>query len=301
MTLPAVTSDTINIQNLYYLAFWMSVVVFVLVESLLLYSAFAFRRRRADEMPEQNHGNSRMELMWTVVPAIVVLFLFFISLDGMTKLTGAGSYAQPLNHVHPIDNTDAARRIDEAKQTDEVVTITGRQWFWQYRYQKEGVSASSQVNATSTGELMVPAGKSVRLDLNSTDVIHAWFVPQLSGMIYVNPGERSYIWFTAPVGEYYGQCNFFCGNQHAQMISKVKVVSQTDFDAWVKSKKTAQQNDVTAQQGDPSRGVQLYMDGAFKSVSAIEAAQRDTAVAAQTTGMSTQEVADVIAYLDTLQ
>jgi cytochrome c oxidase subunit 2 len=296
MLVPTVTADAVLINNLYRLTLVLSVLIFILVEGLLLYVATKFRRQKDTDMPVQVHGNNTAEILWTIGPALLVAFLFFNALNTMTYLDGPGSLKSGLGHVHALADKEAARRIDEAKRVDMVIEVTARQWFWNYNYKANGVTVNSQNN----GELVVPAGKTVRLDLSAADVLHAWFVPSLGGMTYVNPGERSYIYFNAPEGNYYGQCNVFCGNQHAQMISRVRVLAVPEFDAWVKQKK-AEQAPSLAQNGDAERGAQLYMNGGFSQIGALNAANGDMSKAAQLSGMQPQQVADLAAYLDSLK
>ena len=291
MLVNTVTADAIAINSLYNIALFFAVIVFFIVQGLLLFSAYKYKRKKADELPAQNHGNMKLELFWTIVPALIVIMLFFLSANTLSQLGGAGTQASPINNVHKIGDDNAKSRIEDAKRTDMIIEISGRQWFWQYKYIKDGVNHSSQ----NDGELIIPEGKVVRLDMNSKDVLHAWWVPSFGGMLYVNPGEMSYLWIDKPPrGSYIGQCNAYCGLQHAQMISRIKVVSQAEYDTWVKLKK-AEQGGVATEGGNAERGAQLYVDGGYTYAEAI--AKGDT----KNTGLQAQEVADLSAYLDTLK
>ena len=159
-----------------------------------------------------------------------------------------------------INDQAAIKRINEAKKVDLVVKVTGRQWVWQFKY-PDG-------NFTVNETLVVPANKTVRLDLTTVDVIHAWWIPAMGGMIYVNPGELSYVWFNAEPGEYFGQCNVFCGLAHAQMVAKVKVLPQADYDKWLAEQKTASGSPAGA--GDVARGQQVFMSGSCVSCHTID-------------------------------
>jgi cytochrome c oxidase subunit II len=230
MLVPPASQDAQTINGLFLVLYVLSAAVFVLVEGLLIYSAVKFRRRRADDAPEPVHGHTRLEIMWTVLPAILVAVIFLLAAGAMGNLQAAGTFSNPLSHVHGINDPVAIQRVNEAKQVDLVVNVTARQWVWQFKYLD---------NFSVNEELVVPENKNVRLDIVTQDVIHAFWVPALGGMIYVNPGEMSHVWFNAPAGNYTGQCNVFCGLAHAQMLIKVKVLPQAEYDAWYKQEQAA--------------------------------------------------------------
>lgn len=250
--LPPVTTDARLINELYNLIMIFAVITFVLVEGLLIYSAIKFRRRRADEMPQQIHGNRALELLWTILPAIVIGVIFGFAVDTMGKMTASGSLSNPIAHVQPINDPSAMRRVNDAVPVDMVINVTGRQWVWQYQYPGgDGVVANE--------ELIVPANKNIRLDLTSVDVIHAWWMPNFGPMIYVNPGELSFIWFNVPPGQYIGQCNVYCGAAHSKMLSRVKALPQAEFDEWYAQQAAA--ISAPTRPGDPVAGQNFLMNG----------------------------------------
>ncbi|MCS7061241.1 MAG: cytochrome c oxidase subunit II [Anaerolineae bacterium] len=238
------------IDELFRVVYVLSFIVFIIVEGLIIYAVIKFRRRRADEMPEQVHGNTAAEIGWTVVPALAVGVVFGFSVDTLNRMTARGSPTAPLAHVHSLNDTEARRRIEEAKQVDLVIEVVGRQWVWQYTY-PDG-------KLTTNETLVVPAGKTIRLDLTTPDVIHAWWMPAFGPMIYVNPGEVSYVWFNVPPGEYIGQCNVFCGVAHAQMISKVRALPQDEYERWYQEQLAALSGPTAT--GDPQRGQDIFMN-----------------------------------------
>jgi cytochrome c oxidase subunit 2 len=251
---PPATQDAKLISDLYNLIFIFAVIVFVLVEGLLIYSAVKFRRKNEGEMPVQVHGSRTFELLWTIVPAIVIAIIFGFAVDTMSKLSATGSLAVPVAHTHRINDVEARRRVESAEPVDLVIEVVGRQWVWQYKYPgNEGVIGNE--------ELVVPVGKTVRLDMTAADVIHAWWMPELGPMIYVNPGELSYVWFNIDnPGLYVGQCNVYCGAAHANMLSRVKALPQAEFDQWYAEQ--ANQNAGPLQPGDPARGRNIIETGA---------------------------------------
>lgn len=249
---PPVTYDAKLIYDLYNLILIFAVLTFVFVEGLLIYSAIKFRRRNADEMPNQIHGSRTLELAWTIIPAILVAVIFGFSVDTMSRMTARGTLSNPVSNVHAINDTEAMRRVEQAQPVDLVIDVTGRQWIWQFKYPgNDGV--------TTNEELVVPANQNIRLDMTAADVIHAWWMPQFGPMIYVNPGQISHVWFNVPPGEYIGQCNVYCGLSHAKMYSRVKALPQAEYDEWYAQQAAA--NSTPTGPGDVQAGMQTFMNG----------------------------------------
>ncbi|MBI3915018.1 MAG: cytochrome c oxidase subunit II [Chloroflexi bacterium] len=201
---PASTNAAM-VTNLFNLIFGVSVVVFVIVEVLLVYSVLRFRRKSNDEMPTQIHGNSRLEIAWTLAPAIVLVIVFAFTL-------------QTLN------------AIEETPANALKVKVTGYQWWWAAEYPELGVTTAS--------ELHVPVNQAVSFTLESKDVIHSFWVPELGGKRDVVPGKVNTTWFRpTKVGTFYGQCAEFCGVAHANMRFAIIVETQEDFNKWVGDQK----------------------------------------------------------------
>ena len=260
MLVPPASQDAQVINNLFLLLYIFSAFVFLLVEGLLIFSVVRFRRRSANDAPVQIHGNTRLEILWTALPMIVVAIIFVFAMNAMTRLEASGSLSDPLSHVHGINDQAAQRRVEEAKRVDMVVKVTGRQWVWQFNY-PDG-------NFTVNQQLVVPANKTIRLDIVTADVIHSWWVPAFGGMLDVNPGEVSNVWFNAQPGTYTGQCSQFCGLAHAQMLIQVKVLPQAEYDAWYKQQTAS--SAAPAGAGDAARGKQVFLNGPCVSCHTIE-------------------------------
>ena len=269
MLVPPASQDAQVINDLYLLLYVLSAVVFLLVEGLIVYSVVKFRRRSANEMPAQIHDNTRLEVLWTVLPMILVAVIFILAMNAMVRLEATGTLSDPLSHVHGINDPVAQRRIQEAKQVDMVVQVTGRQWVWQFKY-PDG-------NLTVNQDLVVPANKNIRLDIVTADVIHSWWVPALGGMIDVNPGEVSSFWFNAPAGTYTGQCSQFCGLAHAQMLAVVKVLPQNEYDDWYKQQTASSANPPVP--GDAAHGEQVFLNGPCVSCHTIDGTKAQGKVA----------------------
>ncbi len=287
MLVPPASQDAQVINNLYLLLYVLSAVVFVLVEGLIIYSVVKFRRRSASELPAQVHGSRSLELLWTVLPMVLVGFIFLMAVDTMGRLEASGTFQVPLSHVHGLNDPAAQQRVANAKQVDLVVKVTARQWVWQFQYPD---------NFTVNGTLVVPANKNIRLDMVTADVIHSWWVPALGGMIDINPGEESNFWFNAPPGTYTGQCSQFCGLAHSQMLITVQVLPQDQYDAWYKQQTAADTAPVQVGAGDPVHGQQVFMSGPCVSCHTIEgtAAQGKVAPRPLTHFASYDKIAQVI-------
>lgn len=228
-TLSPAGSHAAIIFDLYIPIFWAAVLVFVVVEAVLLYSVWRYRQRpgQEGEIPAQVHGNTRLEIAWTVAPAVVVAIIAI-----MTFRTQAILASFP---------TDALN-----------VRVIGHQWWWEFQYPDLGI--------TTANELHVPAGRPVKLTLESADVIHSFWIPRLAGKTDTIPGLTNQLWFRADrPGTYRGQCAEFCGTQHALMGLRVIVTSQSEFDAWVRAQR---QPATIPTSGAAARGAQLFLDRA---------------------------------------
>jgi len=257
--------DARLIKDLYDVIFYIAVGVFLLVEILLIYAAAKFRRKSANEMPVQVHGNTNMELLWTIVPAIVIAIMFFMTLNTMDRMSAAGAAGSPIARTHAIGDLVAEKRVKEAQPVDLAIEVTGRQWFWIFNY-----NSGELTTDTNRGEpLIIPANKNIRLDMTSGDVIHAWYMPQFGPMRYVNPGEKSYVFFNVPPGDYMGQCNVYCGLRHAYMLSHIRALPEEEYNKWY-AEQTGAAN-ATAGPGDPARGKEIFTNtGPCKACHFIE-------------------------------
>ena len=183
---------------------WASpVVVFLLVEGLLIWSVLRYRRKPTDtELPAQTHGNNLLEVVWTIIPALVVSGLFILTVDTLSKF----------DPVAAADDTPAPLTID----------VTGFQWQWTFDYPDQGLSF------TGTGRdgpvMVVPVNERVHIRLHSADVIHSFYVPQFLYKKDVIPGTvNEFDVVVQQVGTFSGQCAEFCGLGHADMHFSVAV------------------------------------------------------------------------------
>lgn len=209
-----------NGVNLYNLYIWISIpaiIIFLGVEIAILYSIFNFRRskRPVGFIPPQWHGNTTVEIVWTVVPLIIVL-----AIAGLSTAVLYRDYqsAPGLTNFH----------------ADLDVKVDAYQFGWRYTY-PNGYVLNQPGTATGTvPPFVVPVGQVVRLRLVGTDVIHSWWVPDIEGKQDAVPGYDNYTWFKIDQpGEWRGECAELCGAGHYTMQIRVKAVSPDQFTAWL--------------------------------------------------------------------
>ena len=211
------TDKAEDIQTLYKITFWAALIVFIGVQAAILYTALRFRRRNEDR-PEQVHGSRKLEIAWTVIPAVILLVLFIPNAQVIFK------------HAAAEQGPD---KFD--------VDVIGKQWWWEFRYRDipadpDNPDAGPLVTAN---EALLPVGADVVFHVTSNNVIHSFWVPQLSGKVDVVPGHDNPLQFVASTpGDYFGECAEFCGAAHAWMRFKVKIVPEENFDAWVTAWRT---------------------------------------------------------------
>ena len=192
-------------RTLFLLIFWTGIVVFVLVMGALFYLVFRYRQRAGDGDPEQVHGNTKAEVVWTIAPALV---LVVIAVPTIFTL---------------FDNSHSPEPPEKGGLHVEAI---GHQWWFEFRYPGTEV--------VTANELHVPVGKVVNVSLNSADVIHSFWAPKLAGKLDMIPNNDNSMWFKADEpGEYFGQCAEFCGIVHALMRFTIVAQAPAEFDAWL--------------------------------------------------------------------
>jgi cytochrome c oxidase subunit II len=193
------------IKGLYWFVFAICAVVFVLVESALILFIIRFRRRRtagADAEGPQIHGNTRLEIIWTLIPAVILVVIAVVVFVRVPAVEAEG---------------DGGQRI----------RVEAHQFYWQYVYEDHG-------GVVSLDRLVLPVDEPVRLRLTSFDVDHSWWVPELTGKRDAIPGRTTRLNFTPEkLGTYEGKCAELCGVLHAVMPTEVEVVSRAEFDRFL--------------------------------------------------------------------
>ncbi len=220
--------------SLFYFIFWIAVVIFIGVEGMLVFFVLRYQRRAQDEHPEQYHGNTRLEITWTIIPALilVVVFAFTIRTMGQTGPTSPPGKGIPIK-------------------------VIGHQWWWEIQYEDGKVLTAS--------ELHMPTNTVMNIVLNSDNVIHSFWVPSLMGKTDVMPSHDNQTWLLGNItGIFSGQCAEFCGAQHANMLFRVIVQSPSDYQAWLANQ---QQPPFEPAPGSPAeRGKQIITDPKYLCV-----------------------------------
>jgi cytochrome c oxidase subunit 2 len=203
-SLDPATPQARDIDNLFTLVFWIAVVIFVLVEAGLLFAVWRFRRRSGPEREvKQVHGNLRLEVIWTIIPTVVLAVIAVPTLRTIFEL-----------RTEPAPEENALE-----------INVIGHQWWWEFEYPEYGFATAQ--------EMYVPTGRTVYLHITSADVIHSFWTPRLQGKRDAVPGRVNNLTFLVEEeGDYLGQCAEFCGLAHADMRHVVKAVSPEDFEAW---------------------------------------------------------------------
>jgi cytochrome c oxidase subunit II len=205
---PPASPNASRINDTYWFVFAFTAAVFVVVEGALVWFVIRYRRRGRSREAEglQIHGSTRLELIWTVVP---VLILATIAAFVFYKLPG-------------IKDVPAARAGESL-----TVKVRAEQFYWQFEYPNGQISIDRMV---------VPVGAVVRLEVTTPDVAHSWWIPKLGGKIDAIPGRTNTTWFEATKpGIYSGECAEFCGIQHAVMRAEVAVVSPGAYEEFLAS------------------------------------------------------------------
>lgn len=228
-----------EIDSLYKIILYIAIVVFVVVEGALFYSLIKFRAKRG-RVAAQIHGNTRLEISWTVGAALILVVLSavtFVKLDDIQNPPNSNPDGLQLAQGVLTASTTEPSPPNGKKLT---ICVTGRQYIWRYTY---GANCKSNAFGLpySYQEMVVPANTTVVLDIQATDVIHSWWIPKLGGKFDAVPGYSNFTWFKAPrAGELYlGQCAELCGRNHADMTARVRVVSPGEYETWLDDQKQA--------------------------------------------------------------
>ena len=214
-----------DITNIFIITLAIAGVIFLIVTGSVIYASIRFRQKKPGEEGQLIYGNRKLEITWTVVPALILVVLAALTLKTM------------VNAAPPVP----------AGQTPDVIII-GHQWWWEFQYPKLGV--------TTANELHIPTGTRLLAEVRSADVIHSFWVPQLGPKIDATPGFPTNTWLQASMpGTFQGTCVEYCGAQHANMRIMVIAQTESDFNSWVQ-----QQQVVPALPtgGDAALGAQLF-------------------------------------------
>ena len=200
------------IDNLWDTLLLLGTIVFVLTEAGLIYTIYRFRRRPGAGTPKQVHGNTTLEIAWTAIPAVILIFI-------------------AIPTVRTIFKTQA-KAAPNALQ----VEVIGHQWWWEFRYPQYGI--------VTANELYLPTGRTVNFSLKTADVLHSFWIPQLGGKRDLISNRTNFVWFTPnadlPASAFNGACAEFCGASHANMKFRTYAVAPAEFEMWAAHQKSGQ-------------------------------------------------------------
>jgi cytochrome c oxidase subunit II len=207
-----------DIYNTYIGISLVAIVVFIGYEAALLWVVIRYRRTRqpVNYVPPQIHGHTGLEVIWTVVPLVIVLAI------------AAYSFVELQKDFQPITNQQMT------------VIVSGHQFGWEYDYDNGVVVHQEGTLTADVTPFVVPINTLVKLQFRGTDVIHSWWVPAISGKTDAVPGYDNFSWLNInQVGQWRGECAELCGAGHSTMQIIVRSMTQSDFDAWVAQQKAA--------------------------------------------------------------
>jgi cytochrome c oxidase subunit II len=216
-------------RTLYVIVLLIAVVVFVGVEGLLIYCLVRYRARKG-AVAAQIHGNTRLEVGWTVGAAVILVFLTVATFVMLPGIKNPAKSDIDLNG-NPVAGHIAYASTDQPPPPGGVsmnIAVDGMQYVWRYSYPRIG---DKKVYAFT--DMYVPVGMTVTLDIRSNDVQHSWWIPALGGKMDALPGYTNKTWFkvTEP-GTWKGQCAELCGRNHANMYARVIALPYDEWKAW---------------------------------------------------------------------
>jgi cytochrome c oxidase subunit II len=227
-----------SIRTLYILIAVVALVIFIAVEGLLIYSMIKFRAKKG-MVAAQIHGNTQLEIGWTVGAAAILIFLTvftFVLLDDI-KNPAASEIDSSGNPVASNNLYAASDQPAPPDASDSLnIRVVGEQYSWSFFYPQE----EGQGRVYSYNDMYVPAGMTITLEVQSKDVAHSWWIPKLGGKADAIPGLTNKSWFQVPLdvlGDkerviFEGQCAELCGRNHADMVARVIALPFDEWEAW---------------------------------------------------------------------
>jgi cytochrome c oxidase subunit 2 len=197
-----------NQADIFYITLWVTLFLFVTVGGALAFSTWKFRARKSDDpnfMPKQSHGHPLVEVGLVVASTALLVVIAIPTFGGII-----------LKKKVPAEFEEGAIEVN----------VTGYQWWWGFEYPEHGFHTAN--------ELVFPAGRAVKLNLNANDVIHSFWLPKLAGKTDLIPGQQNFMWIKADEpGYFWGQCAEYCGDSHAYMLFRAQALSEEDWNAWL--------------------------------------------------------------------
>ena len=225
------------IRQLYLIIFGLGCIVFFGVGGLFLFTIYRYRARKG-AVPAQIHGNTRLEIGWTLGAAallVLIAVVTFIKLPTIEDPPNSGATGLPVTSNGSFVAEGASQKLPPNGKS-LAIEVNGQQYVWRYTY-----ADGDQINLNNVfayQEMVVPINTTVTLSIRSQDVAHSWWIPKLGGKFDAIPGYTNYTWFKiSKPGLYTGQCAELCGRNHANMTAQVRAVTPTQFEAWYANQK----------------------------------------------------------------
>jgi cytochrome c oxidase subunit II len=220
-----------DIDSLYKITLYIGIVIFVGVEAVLLYSLIKYRAPQSGHEAQQIHGNTPLEIGWTVGAALILVVLTVVTFVYLPDIenpppSGPNGLRAEQARFASIDQPAPPKSGGPVLTID----VVGQQYLWRYDY-----AGGDQL--FSYYEMVVPTDTTVVLHVTGTDVIHSWWIPKLGGKVDGVPGHENDTWFKIPAGKegiYQGQCAELCGAGHADMRARVRAVTPDEFEDWAR-------------------------------------------------------------------
>lgn len=218
---PSATPVKEQITSFHTLLLWVIVFISLFVLALLIYVSVKFNKK-ANPTPSKTSHNTLIEVIWTVVPVIILV-------------------------VIAVPSFKLLYYVDRVEEADMTIKVTGRQWYWDYQYPDHGgfefssyplleedLQEGQKLYLDVDNEMVIPTGTDIRVLVAGADVLHSFFIPSAGVQVYTVPGRINETWmnFNEP-GLYYGQCNQICGINHYNMPIAIRAVTPEEFDVWV--------------------------------------------------------------------
>jgi cytochrome c oxidase subunit 2 len=227
-----------SIHTLYVMVFILALFIFAGVEGTLLYSLFKYKARRG-RTAAQIHGNTKLEIGWTVGAAVILVFITAFTFIKLPSIKNPKPSLVSGNQTAMVDGELVAATDNlTVKGPSMHLTVNGQQYVWRYHY-------PGKENLLAYSDMVVPVGETVILDITADDVAHSWWIPKLGGKMDAIPGYHNYTWFrippdAIPAGQtrviYTGQCAELCGRNHANMYARVIGMRADDYKKWYADK-----------------------------------------------------------------
>jgi cytochrome c oxidase subunit 2 len=229
-----------DIKTLYVLVFCLALVIWIGVEGVIIWSLIKYRARRG-RVAAQIHGNTRLEIGWTVGAALILVVLAaftFATLPSIRNPPNSG--AGGLNFASGTLIASGPSKPKPPNGRALNICVNGQQYIWRYTYAND--CSNAPLNAPfSYQQMVVPVETTVTLDINAQDVAHSWWIPQLGGKFDAIPGYTNYTWFKIPAKyagtTFTGQCAELCGRNHANMTATVTAMTPAAYERWIDQRK----------------------------------------------------------------